>query len=277
MSTAAPPAPTPTTFTPTAASAFRALLLRDLRVVRKGWVAFLMRTVTQPFFIVFVFTWVFPKIGQGIGGSATSESAFATLLAPGVVGSAIIFQGIQAVTLPLVSEFGYTREIEDRVMAPLPVRATGLAKVVSGALQAGLAGLVVFPLLLWVPAAEVDLSVSWPALLAVAPLSCLLAGSLGLVLGTRVEPRQVSLMFSIVILPMTMLGAVYYPWASLDAIRGLQIAVLANPLVYISEGFRMALTDFRHMSAWAIYGAMAGATVVLLRVGLDGFRNRVLT
>ncbi len=32
-----------------------------------------------------------------------------------------MFQGIQAVALPLANEFGYTKEIEDRVLAPLPV------------------------------------------------------------------------------------------------------------------------------------------------------------
>src|SRR5262249_31745066 len=124
-----------------ASKAFAALLLRDLRVVRKTWIPFLMRTVTQPFFIVFIFAYVFPKIGQGVGGSPQAEEQFATMLAPGVVASAIIFQGVQAVTLPLVSEFGYTREIEDRVLAPIAVAGTGIAKIVSGALQAALAGI----------------------------------------------------------------------------------------------------------------------------------------
>ncbi len=257
-------------------AAFVALLMRDLRVVRKTWVAFLMRTVTQPFFIVFVFAYVFPEIGQGIGGSERSEEFFATLLAPGVVASAIIFQGIQAVTLPLVQEFGFTREIEDRVMAPLPIWGNGAAKIVSGALQAALAGLVVFPMLLVVPSADVQLHVSWPVLLTVGPLSCLLAGSLGMTLGTRVQPRQVALMFSIIVLPMTMLGCVYYSWSSLEPLPVLQWLVLVNPLVYMSEGFRMALTDIDHMNGIAIYAALIGATVVLAKLGLDGFRNRVL-
>jgi ABC-2 type transport system permease protein len=261
----------------TGAAAFQAMLLRDLRVVRKTIVPFLMRTVMQPFFIVFVFAYVFPEIGQGIGGSPEAEAEFATLLAPGVIASAIIFQGIQAVTLPLVSEFGYTREIEDRVMAPLPIWGNGFAKVVSGALQAALAGVIVYPMLLVIPSSDVDISVSWLALLTVLPLSCLLGGSLGLVLGTRVEPRQVSLMFSIIVMPMMMLGCVYYPWARLDALPVLQWAVLVNPLVYMSEGFRMALTSFDHMNAWAIYGAMLGATVLLLKLGIDGFTNRVLS
>ena len=36
-----------------------------------------------------------------------------------------MFQGIQAVAMPLSTEFGYTREIEDRVQAPVPDLAGG--------------------------------------------------------------------------------------------------------------------------------------------------------
>ena len=111
--------------------AFGALLLRDLRVLEKGVVIFVVRTVMQPFLLVFVFTYVFPKIGQGIGGSSASEAQFSTLLMAGVVATSMIFQGVQAVALPLVQEFGYTREIEDRVMAPLPVSGVAAEKIES--------------------------------------------------------------------------------------------------------------------------------------------------
>ena len=78
----------------------------------------------QPLLLMFVFTYVFPKIGQGVGGLAASAE-FTTVLVAGVVGLAIVFQGIQAVALPLVQEFGYSKEIEDRVLAPLPTRIVG--------------------------------------------------------------------------------------------------------------------------------------------------------
>ena len=42
--------------------------------------------------------------------------------------------GVQAVALPLVQDFGYTREIEDRVLAPMPVWAVAAEKVASGAI-----------------------------------------------------------------------------------------------------------------------------------------------
>jgi len=75
---------------------------------------------------------------------------------------------------------------------------------------------------------------------------------------------------------MTMLGAAYHPWERLEAIEWLKWAVLVNPLIYISEGFRMALTDIPHMSAWGIYGGLLGFTTVLSWLGVAGFKRRVL-
>jgi ABC-2 type transport system permease protein len=258
--------------------AFWALLLRDLRVLRKTIGIFAVRTIMQPLLLVFVFTYVFPKIGQGVGGSGRAEAAFSTLLMAGVVATSMVMQGVQAVALPLVQEFGYTREIEDRVMAPLPVWAVAVEKIVAGAVQALIAGLVVFPLAAIIPATPVHLHLHWVYLLTIAPIAAVLGASLGLTMGTRVKPQQVPLLFAIVVLPITFLGAVYYPWSSLAPIRWLQSVVLVNPLVYMCEGFRLALTSgVEHMSVWAIYGGMIGFAILLAWVGIDGFRRRVLS
>jgi ABC-2 type transport system permease protein len=230
----------------------------------------------QPVLLMFVFTYVFPKIGQGIGGRS-GTGAFSTLLVSGVVGLSIIFQGIQAVALPLVQEFGYTKEIEDRVLAPLSVDGVAIAKIASGAMQGLIAAAFVFPLAYLIPTTPVHLHFNWLVLLTVTPLACILGGSLGLAVGTSFDPRQVPLIFSIIVLPMTFLGAIYYPWSALSSIRWLQIAVLVNPLVYISEGMRAALTPVPHMSLWAVYPAMIGFTLLLGFIGLRGFRKRVLT
>lgn len=258
-------------------AAFGGLLLRDLRVLTRERGAFLMRTVSQPLLLVFVFTYVFPTIGQGFQG-AGGRGTFTDVLVPGVLAITVLIKGIQAVALPLVQEFGYTREIEDRVMAPLPVWAVALEKIVTGAAQGLLAALIVFPIVRVVPAEPITLQVSWPALIAVSLLSPLLASALGLAFGTQVRPNQVPLMFSVVILPITFLGATYFPWAQLGPIRWLQVLTLANPLVYMAEGFRMALTpQLPHMPAWAIFAALIGFTAVVSLAGIQGFRRRVLS
>jgi ABC-2 type transport system permease protein len=265
-------------------TAYKALLLRDLTVLRKQLNEFLPRTLLQPFLLVFVFTYVFPQIGQGIGvgGGPAAESAFATVLVAGVVGVTILFQGIQSVALPMVQEFGYTKEIEDRVLAPLPVSLVALGKVTSGALQGLLAALLVFPIAAVVPANDVDLDVNWPVLLTLAPLACITASALGLTFGTRFEPRTVPMMFGVVVIPLTFLGCVYYSWVDLGPIKiggfsWLQWLVLVNPLVYMSEGFRAALTTADHMSLAAVYLVLAGFAALFLYLGINGFKKRVLS
>jgi ABC-2 type transport system permease protein len=255
--------------------AFGALLLRDIRVLFKEKWIFIGRTIMQPLLLIFVFTYVFPKIGEAIG---SRPSDFATLLVGGTIASAMIFQGVQAVALPLVQDFGYTREIEDRVLAPMPVWAVAAEKVAGGAIQALLASLVVFPLALFIPANKVHLSVHWPYLITLLPLAALMSAAFGLTIGTRVEPRQVPLIFSLLVIPMTFLGAVYYPWTTLTPLPWLKIAVLVNPLIYMSEGMRVALTHgVPHMSVVVIYLALIAFTAVFLKLGIDGFKKRVLS
>jgi ABC-2 type transport system permease protein len=257
-------------------TAFSALVLRDLVVLRKGLGVFIIRTIMQPLLFVFVFTYVFPKIGQGIGG-ASGAAQFSSLLVPGVVAIACIFQGIQAVALPLVQEFSYTREIEDRVMAPLPVWAVAAEKIVAGALQGVIAGVIVFPLALVIPTTSVHLSVRWFELVTFLPLAAIVGASLGLAIGTRVKPQQVPLLFSIIVLPLTFLGATYYPWARLTPILWLKYVVLVNPLVYMSEAFRTALTpQIPHMPTGLIYLALIAFAAALTWLGIDGFNKRVL-
>jgi ABC-2 type transport system permease protein len=257
--------------------AFGTMLLRDVAVLRKTFIQFALRTIMQPLLFVFVFTYVFPKIGQAVGG-AGGEQAFARLLVPGVIAIACIFQGIQAVALPLVQEFGYSREIEDRVMAPLPVWAVAVEKLLAGALQGLVAALIVFPLALFVPATPVDLTVRPLELLTLLPLACTTGAALGLLIGTRVSPRQVPLIFGIVVIPITFLGATYYPWVALSPIPWLKAIVLLNPLVYMSEAMRVSLTpEVQHMPLWAIYGGLSLFTALLAGLGITGFIKRVQT
>jgi ABC-2 type transport system permease protein len=266
--------------------ALRALILRDLVVLWKNRWEFVIRTLIQPFLLVFVFLFVFPKIGQGIGGGGgkVDESRFATVLVPGVVGISIMFQGIQAVALQLSTEFGYTREIEDRVQAPCPIWLVALSKVLSGAAQGLLAAVIVFPIAAVVHASGVHahLSVNWLVVLTLIPLACVTMTALGLLLGTAFEPRNIGLMFGFVVLPLTFLGGTYYQWTRLAPVKiggvhWLQILVLVNPLIYVNEGLRAGLTHASHMHLYVVYPVLIGFCAVFLGLGLRKFRGRVLS
>jgi len=267
-------------------AAFSALLLRDLTVLKKNLGVFIARTLIQPFLLVFVFLYVFPQIGEGVGssGGPAGLSAFATVLVAGVVGLSIMFQGIQAVALPLANEFGYTKEIEDRVLAPLPVSLVAIGKVVAGGIQGLIAALIVFPIASVVHAQGVhpNLSVHWIELITLIPLSCIMTSSFGLVLGTRIEPRNIGVMFGFIVLPLTFLGGTYYPWTSLAAVKigafsWLQALVCLNPLIYVTEGFRAALTTAPHMPLYVIYIVLIAFSALFLWAGIQGFYRRVLS
>jgi len=259
------------------ARAFYGLMVRDARVLRREFVAFLLRTVMNPLLFVFVFTYVMPKIGRGFGGTAAGGVSFATVLVPGLIAVAVFFQGIAAVALPLATELGGTREIEDRLMAPLPISLVAFEKVVFSAFQSLLAALVVFPLLYLIPAEPVVVHIaSWPLLIVVVLLAGLLAGFLGLLLGTVVPPRQIGLIFSLVVVPITFLGCVYYPWQELSPIPWLKAFTLINPLVYVSEGLRAAMTpELPHMPVPAVLAALVTITALLAWLSTRSFIRRV--
>ncbi len=277
--------PTRSTFA-ASRTALHALILRDLVVLRKNFGEFVARTLIQPFLLVFVFLYVFPSIGQGVGagrGGVVAESAFATVLVPGVVAISIMFQGIQAVALQMSTEFGYTREIEDRVQAPCPIWLVAVAKVLSGATQGALAAVIVFPIaaVVHAPGVHAHLSVHWPIVVTLIPLACVAMASLGLLLGTTFEPRNIGLMFGFVVLPLTFLGGTYYQWTRLSPVRlggfhWLQTIVLINPLIYVAEGMRAGLTEASHMPLYVIYPVLVGFLVLFLSLGLRNFRRRVL-
>jgi ABC-2 type transport system permease protein len=267
-------------------TSLRALILRDMVVLWKHKIEFTVRTLVQPFLLCFVFLYVFPKIGQGIGaasGIPGAESAFATVLVPGVVGLSIMFQGIQAVAMQLAQEFGFTREIEDRVQAPCPIWLVAISKVISGGAQGLISAAIVLPIASVVHAAGVqaDINLHWLLILTLVPLSCVCMASLGLLLGTSFEPRNLGLMFGFIVLPITFLGGTYYQWTrlasvKLGSIHWLQIIVLVNPLIYINDGMRAAFTNAEHMHLYIIYPAITAFSVLFLTLGLKNFRRKVL-
>lgn len=212
------------------------------------------------------------------GGTMGGGVAFSTVLLPGLMAVAIMFSGIAAVALPLAQDFGITREIDDRVMCPLPVAFVAIEKIVFSAMQGIIAAGIVFPLAYYVPSTHADTHVSsWLFLAVVLTLSTLTAGALGMTIGTAVKPQQIGLIFGVVVIPITFLGCVYYPWAALTHIRWLQFGVLVNPIVYMSEGLRAALTpSLPHMNPILIVVMLTAFLVLLTWLGIRGFLRRVI-
>ena len=250
---------------------FFAMLARDAHVARRNAIQLMLQTFLQPLLFVFIF-------GRVMVGSGYMPQAYKSLLLPGIIAISMTFTGIWAVAMPLIAEFQWTREIEDRLLAPIDMTWIAIEKVLAGMLQAIVAGLVVIPLA-WLVLRPIDISVSSPLnFIAIILLVAAFSACGGLALGCSMNQQHIGLMFSLVMTPMIFFGCTYYPWSALTKFPILQKAVLINPLVYASEGLRaMLVPKSPHLSAIAVLAALVFFDVLLLVVGLRQFEKKAIT
>jgi ABC-2 type transport system permease protein len=250
---------------------FRAMLARDAHVARRNLIPTLLQNLLQPLMFVFVFGRVMTTAGM-------LPEKYKSMLLPGIMAISMIMSGVWAVAMPLISEFQFTKEIEDRLLAPMDVAWVAVEKVIAGMLQALTAGVVVLLAAWAIMGSGLDLSFGHPVtFVALAVLVALLSAAGGLALGCSVGQTQVGLMFSLVLAPMIMFGCTYYPWSALARFPALQVAVLINPMVYASEGLRASLVpQFPHLSMVAILAALFTMDVALLAAGLHQFHKKAI-
>jgi ABC-2 type transport system permease protein len=217
--------------------------------------------------------------GRVMVSSGYMPTAYKSLLLPGIMAISMIFTGVWAVAMPLIGEFQFTHEIEDRLLAPIKNDWIAIEKVLFGAAQAVVAGLGVIPAAWLLLRPGVDLNLQSPLMFAgVTLLVALLSACGGLALGCSIGQNQIGLMFSMVLTPMIFFGCTYYPWSALANFPILQKVVLVNPLVYASEGLRGTLVpQFPHLPVIAVLLALLVFDALLLMVGLRQFRHKAVT
>lgn len=251
---------------------FLALLARDGHVARRNFIPLLLQTFLQPMMFVFIF-------GRVMVSSGYMPPAYKSLLLPGIMAISMVFTGVWSVAMPLIAEFQFTREIEDRLLAPIEISWLAIEKVVFGTLQSLIAGLAVIPAAWLLLRPGVELNMRSPLSFAIVTLLVALFSACGgLALGCTVDQTHIGLMFSLVLTPMIFFGCTYYPWSALDHFPILQKVVLVNPLVYASEGLRGTLVpQFPHLSLLAVLLALMLFDVLLLGVGLRQFRGKAVS
>src|SRR6202790_3801667 len=191
----------------------------------------------------------------------------------------MVISCVCAVAMPLISEFQFTREIEDRLLAPIEISWLAIEKVIFGTLQALLAGLVVIPAAWLLLRPGVELNLRSPLSFAcVTVLVALFSACGGLALGCSIDQNHIGLMFSMVLTPMIFFGCTYYPWSALAHFPILQKIVLINPLVYASEGLRGTLVpQFPHLPVIAVLVVLTIFDALFLAAGLRQFRRKAVS
>ena len=251
---------------------FLALLRRDLHVASRNAVFILMSTLTQPILVILVFGNILPRLGLVSAG-------FGTVMMPGLMAIAVMMAGVQGVLLPLVQDLSGSREVDERLLAPIGVLFVSVGRIVSGAVHAAFAGLVAGPamILLMHGVGLGDVRPQWALLLPLVALCGLASAAFGLTLGTNVQPRFSGLLFAVVLGPMMLFGCAYYPWAQLAAIGPLRFLFLLNPLTFMSEAMRLAVTpEAPHMPLPLLVGGLCGYLALFTVLGARSFERRTI-
>lgn len=252
------------------ARVFLAVLWRDLYVTGRELPVFLAQVVLQPLFLLFVFGKVLTDLGF-------TQPGYTQVLFPGIVALTAVVTGLQSTAFPLVIDFSFTKEIEDRLLAPLPVGMVAVEKVVFAALRAMVAAAIMFPVGILVLG-----SIPWrasgvPLLVTMLILGSVVGAALGLILGTAVPANRINVIFALILTPLLFTGASQYPWASLDDLRWFQVVTACNPLTYVSEGMRAALVpEVPHIHPWISIVVLVATIVVSLIVGIRLFLRRAI-
>jgi ABC-2 type transport system permease protein len=250
--------------------AFLGILWRDIFVTGKEFWVFAIQVALQPLFMLFVFAKVLGSINYVRGD-------YGQLLLPGILALTTFLTGLQTVAFPLVMEFSFTREIEDRLLAPLPTPLVAIEKLVVAVLRGVIAGLVMFPVGALVLGHAPWHSAGVPLLLTVLLLGAWVGSGIGLTIGTFMPPTRINIMFAVILTPLMFTGAIQYPWLSLSRMHWFQVVTAFNPMTYCAEGVRAALVPaVPHMASWICVLVLLGAAMLFTATGVKGFVRRAI-
>lgn len=268
--TAPPPAAATAPVRPSAMRAFLAILRRDLFVTAKELWVILVQVLLTPLFMLFVFVRVLRM--QGIVGPG-----FDDILLPGTIALAAFTTALQSVAIPLVKEFGFTREIEDRLLAPLPTGLVAIGKLLVATLRGLFAAVIIYPLgaLLvgsapWRPSAL-------PLALAVVLLGGWVGAGIGMTLATVLPLQRINVTFSLFVTPIIWTGCIHYPWQRLSVMPWFQVVTAINPMTYVSEGIRGAMAPgVPHLATGLCLAVLAGVAAIFTATSLRFFTRRAV-
>jgi ABC-2 type transport system permease protein len=253
-------------------TAFLAMVRRDLLVASRNAGPLLLATLTQPILVVLVFGNILPRLGL-------VADQFRTVMVPGLMSITMLMAGVQGVLMPLAADLSGSREVDERLLAPLSVTAVAMERVVAGAIHAAVAGLVALPamIVLMHQVTGVAVRPSWISLIPLVALCGLLSAAFGLTLGSNLQPRLSGLLFAVVLGPMMLFGCAYYPYVSLSQLGVVRFLFLLNPLVFMSEAMRLAVTpDVPHMGLGLLLPGLLGYLALFCWLGSRAFARRTV-
>jgi ABC-2 type transport system permease protein len=247
---------------------FWTMVKRDILVQWRNKGEFISRVAMLPFILIFTYGFVLPQIG-------ILAPDFPNNMFPGMVGMSLLVTGIHGTAIPLSMDFNNSREIEDRLQAPVDIKITAWSKMVVGIFESWIGALLVLPISLIFMGSYLNLSMSGSDMLllvVILILSSFASAALGLLVGTIVKPMQIAAMFPGFLMPIIFTGAVFFSWQSLSPLPIVKALYLLNPLVYINEALRyVMLASTPTMPIWLSILGIIVFTIIMGRIGMKRF------
>jgi len=221
----------------------------------------LITGLLQPLLYLFV-------LGAGIGSSSRLGGTYQTFIFPGVLGLSMLFTAtFAAISIVFDRQIGFFKAV---LVAPVSRTAIAFGKILSGAIQAAVQGLIVMP---FAPLAGVPLG--WISI-AELPLAMLLASITFSAIGVAFASRFTSvtvfpIVSNAVLLPMFFLSGALYPLTS--APRWMQIAAHFDPVAYAVDLMRGTLLGDFFFQPWLSLTALALVIALLTRSAVKVFNR----
>jgi ABC-2 type transport system permease protein len=216
------------------------------------------QVVWPPLVTTLLYLFVF---GLSLGRRITEVEGlpYLTFLLPGLVMMSVI-EGAYGEASASLFLLRFTNAIQELLIAPLSaveiVAGFIVGSIVRGLIIANLVMLCGMVILGLVPQ-------SWLLYVLMLVLVCVFFASLGLVMGLWADKfDHIAIMTTFFITPLVYFGGVFHSVRMLPA--AFQTVSLANPLFYMIDGFRFAMTGHSLVDPWRdvlIVGVMAVAAV----------------
>ena len=238
--------------------AFKTIVYREIHRFMRIWV----QTLVPPAITIALYFLIF---GQLIGSRIGEMDGFDYMqfVAPGLIMMAVIQNSYANV---VSSFFGtkFQRNIEELLVAPV-LEVTILIGYIVGGMARGLGvGAIVTILALFFT----DLSVNnWWITISMVLLTSMVFSLAGFINAIFAESfDDISIIPTFVLTPMIYLGGVFYSinllpsfWSNLS---------LANPILYMVNGFRYGILGVSDINIWQAYGMLAVFVIIGFSVSL---------
>ncbi|RJQ74453.1 ABC transporter permease [Pseudonocardiaceae bacterium YIM PH 21723] len=249
--------------------AFVGLLEHDLLITRRQLGGVLAQVLMQPLLMLLVF-------GKVLGALGYTPPGYARLLLPGLVALNAFFAPAQNASFPLAMDF-VTGAITTRLQTPASVPWIVLERVVAASVRGVLTALLMIPVgLLLLGDPHWNLA-GLPAALGFIVLGALTGGAVGVTIGSLVSPGRIGPVFALVMPPLLFTGSAQFPFPQLSAVPWFRVVCAANPMTYVSEGLRGALTpDIPHLPGPLCAAVLTLSLLIFGSAGLWAFRRRAV-